>query len=108
MIKKKNWVLEAKLAQILLILTLGDVFTNFVLYKGKNNALSNDLRLDQDVFVNGFAKVENLRKQFKIPKDTLLIVKQETHWSQGTITMAAWIFLAKIPFLLGWFGNQGY
>lgn len=55
------------------------MFTNFVLYKGKNNALSNDLRLDQDVFVNGFVKVENLRKQLKIPKDTLLIVKQETH-----------------------------
>lgn len=46
------------------------------------------MKLSRLVFTT-VSDVENLRKQFEVQKDTLLLVKLGTFYDQGTRTMAA-------------------
>ena len=46
------------------------------------------MKLGWDIFTAS-SDVENLRKQFEVRKDTHLLVKLGTFYSQGTRTMAA-------------------
>ena len=81
---------------------LGDVSTGFGAHHSYNKALNSDLRLDVDVFVNGF-EVENLGEQFKVQKGTQL---SEGLRGQKIRIMTTWLLLSNISFLLEWIGNQ--